>query len=98
VILLRGPYSQTELSEVLHVKQQSISDWEKGLGIPTPRHYRGLLAHFYAWYVTDHIEEAATLALKLLTPKKPLTTTQPIAKRGMIKARFIPPPHKPRRI
>jgi len=97
VILLRGPYSQKELSDVLHVKQQTVSDWEKHGITPSPRHYRGLLTHFYGWYVTDHIEAAAALATKLLPRKKPLTTPPPIAKRGMIKARFIPPSRKPRR-
>lgn len=71
--LLRGPYSQRELSLVLHVKQQSISDWEAGLARPMARQFRGLLLHFLDWYETQRIEYTAAIALTLLPIKKPLT-------------------------
>lgn len=47
--LLRGPFSQAELSDTLHVRETNIREWESGRAKPTPAHLRDLLMHFRDW-------------------------------------------------
>jgi DNA-binding XRE family transcriptional regulator len=96
-ILLRGPYSQKELAAVLHVKQQSISDWEAGRVRPMAKQLRALLSHFLDWYETQRLEYAATLALTLLPKRKPLTPQTTHAKPRPKRKSSTPSPQTLRR-
>lgn len=47
--LLRGPYSQTELAEIIETDPARINDWEQGRTSPQPRFARALLIHAKSW-------------------------------------------------
>lgn len=46
---LRGPYSQTELAEILETEPARVNDWEQGRSTPQPRFARALLVHAKGW-------------------------------------------------
>ena len=50
--LLRGPYSQTELAEILETEPARVNDWEQGRSSPQPRFARALLIHAKGWTST----------------------------------------------
>lgn len=76
MILLRGPYSRSELALLLNVKRSTIHGWEKLGKLPRFEHLRGLLFHFSEWYVDRGVPGTLGKALAEITGKKDLTTTQ----------------------
>ena len=66
--IMRGPFSQTELSEKLEIAASSINDWEQGRTFPQPRHVRALIAHAAEW--------APLLGVKLLDILDPANLEQ----------------------
>lgn len=73
VQVLRGPYSQRELSLILSVKQQQLSDWERGRTRPNPTHLRALLRHSKTWRTDDKLDHVLADALNLAGLGKYLT-------------------------
>lgn len=55
VRLLRGPFSQHELSRILKVRPARIAEWENDSTYPHPRTLRALLIHAHSWTAEYHI-------------------------------------------
>jgi transcriptional regulator with XRE-family HTH domain len=64
--LLRGPYTQTELSTLLCVSVNQINDWEHGACHPTMSNLRALLKHYNTWTA-----DLAGPALDFVLPQNP---------------------------
>lgn len=47
--ILRGPYSQIELGEILGVDSSAVFRWETAQVTPQPEHLRALLIHAVQW-------------------------------------------------
>jgi len=47
--LLRGPYSQAELADILETEPARVNDWEQGRSSPQPRFARALMIHAKGW-------------------------------------------------
>lgn len=41
-----GPYTQREIAEMIDITPAAVSDWERGITIPTAPHRRALKEHF----------------------------------------------------
>lgn len=63
--LLRGPYSQVELADIIETDPARINDWEQGRTSPQPRFARALLIHAKSW--TAHFGIRLTDLLELPT-------------------------------
>jgi transcriptional regulator with XRE-family HTH domain len=73
--VLRGPYTQAELSKVLELNTSNIQKWEAGEVSPSMGNLRALLSHYNDW--TGKLAGPALdiLRLKSATRRPPPTST-----------------------